>query len=109
MDPALKARFPYTYWSISDTKTYGVYAACILECLSLHDLLAGTAVLSKIKPLTINKIIPGHPDPKQVKGRIITLEFENCFVVATYVVNAGQNLKVYDYLHCLTVETRPSA
>ncbi|EGO18655.1 hypothetical protein SERLADRAFT_404075, partial [Serpula lacrymans var. lacrymans S7.9] len=40
--------------------------------------------------------LPGHPDPDQVKGRIITLEFEGCYLIATYVVNAGQGLKTLD-------------
>ena len=29
-----------------------------------------------------------------MKGRIVTLEFEDYYVIGTYVVNAGQNLKV---------------
>ncbi|TFK30087.1 DNA-lyase [Coprinopsis marcescibilis] len=75
-DLALKARYPHQYWSISDKKTY-----------------AGTAVLSKIKPLNVDNNLPGHPNPK---GRILTLEFENTYLVATYVVNAGQDLKTMD-------------
>ena len=38
--------------------------------------------------------MPGHPDPNYVKGRIVTLEFEDYYVIGTYVVNAGQGLKV---------------
>jgi len=76
VDPVLRERFPHAYWTISDKKTYG-----------------GTAILSKIMPLSVDKTLPGHPDPNQVKGRIITLEFESCYVVGTYVVNAGQDLK----------------
>lgn len=38
--------------------------------------------------------LPGHPDPKSVKGRIVTLEFESLYLVGTYVVNAGTGLKV---------------
>ena len=56
--------------------------------------LAGTAILSKLKPLNIDKTLPGHPDPNYVKGRIVTLEFEDYYVIGTYVVNAGQGLKV---------------
>ncbi|KAH9963110.1 Endonuclease/exonuclease/phosphatase [Russula compacta] len=78
-DPALTSRFPYRYWSISEKKTY-----------------AGTAILSKHKPLSVNKTLPGHPDPNSVKGRIITLEFEDYYVIGTYVVNAGQGLKTLD-------------
>jgi AP endonuclease-1 len=57
-------------------------------------LPAGTAVLSKYKPLSVDKTLPGHPDPGSVKGRIVTLEFENYYVIGTYVVNAGEKLKV---------------
>ncbi|KAF7969275.1 hypothetical protein HWV62_27801 [Athelia sp. TMB] len=76
VDPSLSQRFPYAHWSISAKKTY-----------------AGTAILSKIQPLSVDMTLPGHPDPASVKGRIITLEFQGAYVVATYVVNAGQNLK----------------
>lgn len=55
---------------------------------------AGTAILSKFKPLSVDKTLPGHPDPDSVKGRIVTLEFEDYYIIGTYVVNAGQNLKV---------------
>lgn len=62
-----------------------------VECFSSA---AGTAILSKHKPLSVDKTLPGHPDPGSVKGRIVTLEFEDYYVIGTYVVNAGQNLKV---------------
>lgn len=83
VDPALTTRFPHRYWSISSKKTY-----------------SGTAALCKVKPLSVDKTLPGHPDPDTVKGRIITLEFEGCYVVATYVVNAGQGLKACSFI-CL--------
>ncbi|KIJ16765.1 hypothetical protein PAXINDRAFT_61068, partial [Paxillus involutus ATCC 200175] len=76
VDPVLNASFPHRAWSISDKKTY-----------------SGTAALSKHKPISVTKTLPGHPDPNHVKGRIVTLEFEGCYVVCTYVTNAGQNLK----------------
>ncbi|KAJ7444905.1 Endonuclease/exonuclease/phosphatase [Mycena latifolia] len=79
VDLALKARFPHSCWSISAKKTY-----------------SGTAILSKHKPLSVTTTLPGHPDPEHVKGRIVTLEFENCFVVGTYTVNAGTDLKTLD-------------
>ncbi|PPQ89148.1 hypothetical protein CVT25_006520 [Psilocybe cyanescens] len=78
-DAALKARYPHQYWSISAKKGY-----------------AGTAVLSKQKPLNVDQTIPGHPDPESVKGRIVTLEFETFYLVGTYVVNAGQGLKTLE-------------
>lgn len=57
---------------------------------------AGTAILSKHKPLSVSTTLPGHPDPASVKGRIVTLEFDNLYVVGTYVVNAGTDLKTLD-------------
>ncbi|KAF9265505.1 hypothetical protein L218DRAFT_923808 [Marasmius fiardii PR-910] len=79
VDPSLSNRFPHRFWSISEKKGY-----------------SGIAVLSKQKPLSVDKTIPGHPNPSIVKGRIITLEFENHFFIATYVPNAGTNLKTLD-------------
>ncbi|PIL23983.1 hypothetical protein GSI_13734 [Ganoderma sinense ZZ0214-1] len=78
-DPELTNRYPYRYWAISDKKTY-----------------AGTGVLSKIEPLSVTYDLPGHPDKSAVKGRIVTLEFESCYVVGTYVTNAGTGLKTLD-------------
>jgi AP endonuclease-1 len=66
------------------------------------------AVLSKHKPLSVAKTLPGHPDPSIVKGRIITLEFEKCYVIGTYVVNAGMGLKAGHYkLHLLPSINQP--
>jgi len=79
VDPALKERFPYAYWTISGVKGY-----------------SGMAILSKRKPLSITKTLPGHPDPSITKGRIITLEFDTCYVIGTYVVNAGMGLKTLE-------------
>jgi len=50
---------------------------------------AGTAVLSKTKPLNITRGI-GSVDGE---GRALTLEFDKFFLVNTYVPNSGQNLK----------------
>ena len=36
-----------------------------------------------------------------MKGRIVTLEFEDYYVVGTYVVNAGQGLKVCSFMEPL--------
>ncbi|THG98636.1 hypothetical protein EW026_g3596 [Hermanssonia centrifuga] len=78
-DPVLTQRYPHRYWSIAEKKSY-----------------SGTAILSKIKPLSIDYTLPGHPDPKSVKGRIVTLEFKSLYLVGTYVVNAGTGLKTLD-------------
>ncbi|KAF9075155.1 Endonuclease/exonuclease/phosphatase [Rhodocollybia butyracea] len=76
VDLALKNRFPHCYWSIAEKKGY-----------------SGTAILSKHKALSVDRTLPGHPNPSLVKGRIVTLEFENHYVIGTYVPNAGTELK----------------
>ena len=60
----------------------------------MSHISAGTAILSKIEPLSVDYTLPGHPEPDTVKGRIVTLEFQDLYVVGTYVVNAGAGLKV---------------
>eukprot|EP00834_Sanchytrium_tribonematis_P000373 NODE_7_length_67686_cov_1.621421.p19 type:complete len:295 gc:universal NODE_7_length_67686_cov_1.621421:214-1098(+) len=50
---------------------------------------SGTCVLSKTKPL---EVIKGFDDFDE-EGRVITLEYKEFFLVATYVPNAGANLK----------------
>lgn len=70
------------------------YRQMFTELVHRAFQLAGTAILSKLKPLNIDKTLPGHPDPNYIKGRIVTLEFEDYYVIGTYVVNAGQGLKV---------------
>jgi AP endonuclease 1 len=59
--------------------------------------VAGTAILSKQKALNVTYTLPDHPDPDIVKGRLITLEFENLWLIATYVPNAGDKLKVHSF------------
>ncbi|KAF8637413.1 hypothetical protein AX17_002908 [Amanita inopinata Kibby_2008] len=79
VDPELKAQFPYSYWSFSEKKAY-----------------SGTAILSKVKPLSVTMELPGHPNPASIKGRLITLEFSNCYLIGSYVINAGTELKTLD-------------
>lgn len=76
VDPLLINRYPHRYWSIASKKGY-----------------AGTAILSKQPALNVSYNLPGHPEPESVKGRLVTLEFEGLWLVATYVPNAGQQLK----------------
>ncbi|TCD63626.1 hypothetical protein EIP91_005177 [Steccherinum ochraceum] len=77
--PVLDKRYPHKFWSNSSKKSY-----------------SGTAILSKTEPISVDYTLPGHPEPDTVKGRIVTLEFENLYVVGTYVVNAGTGLKTLD-------------
>lgn len=68
--------------------------------------IAGTAVLSKHKPLSISYTLDPVPsskpalDQEDVKGRLVTLEFDNCWVIGTYVPNAGDGLKVSTKASC---------
>ncbi len=93
-DPVLTSLFPHRYWSISSKKGYCELHNLLLKLESHRSIIAGTAILSKQEPLSVTKTLPGHPDADSVKGRIVTLEFEKFFLVVTYVVNAGQDLKV---------------
>jgi AP endonuclease-1 len=45
----------------------------------------------------MTQTLPGHPDPGSVKCHILTLEFEDYYVIGTSVVNAGQGLKVRSF------------
>ncbi|KZT37967.1 hypothetical protein SISSUDRAFT_1062351 [Sistotremastrum suecicum HHB10207 ss-3] len=77
VDPVLTSRFPHRYWNISEQKGY-----------------AGTAIFSKIEPKNVSYALPSHPTPNEVvKGRLVTMEFENLWLVGTYVPNAGDKLK----------------
>ncbi|KAF8480593.1 Endonuclease/exonuclease/phosphatase [Gautieria morchelliformis] len=77
----LQSQYPHQYWSISSTKGY-----------------AGTAVLTKIEPLGVKWDLPGHDQAEEAaKGRLVVLEYPSTWVVATYVPNAGQQLKKLDY------------
>lgn len=85
-----KERYPFQAWGIGGDGAKKSYA--------------GIAVLSKMKPLSIVKGIPasacndGDDEPwdYETKSRCLTLEFEGCFVVGTYCVNAGEGLKSLD-------------
>ncbi|KAI0293523.1 hypothetical protein BC826DRAFT_969069 [Russula brevipes] len=60
--------------------------------------LAVTAILLKHKAVSVDKTLPGHPDPNSVEDRIITPEFDRYHVIGTYVVDAGQNLKARSFV-----------
>ena len=56
---------------------------------------AGTAILSKIKPVYHTKDIGMEKHDQE--GRVITLEYESFYLVNVYVPNSGQELKRLDY------------
>lgn len=54
---------------------------------------SGTAVITKIKPLSVLNNIDGHTD----EGRAITAEFDNFYLVNVYVPNSQSELKRIGY------------
>ena len=56
---------------------------------------SGTAVISKIKPLSITKGI--NMEEHDTEGRVLCLEFETFFLVNVYVPNSGSELKRLGY------------
>src|SRR3990172_6109646 len=54
---------------------------------------SGTAVFTKIKPLNTSYDIQGHDK----EGRVITLEFENFYLVNVYVPNSQRGLARLEY------------
>jgi exodeoxyribonuclease-3 len=56
---------------------------------------SGTAILSKIKPVYHTKDIGMEKHDQE--GRVITLEFEDFYLINVYVPNSGQELKRLEY------------
>lgn len=54
---------------------------------------AGTAVFSRIEPISVTKNFGGHTD----EGRALILEFENFYLLNLYVPNSQQELRRIDY------------
>jgi len=65
------------------------------NCCKVKKGYAGTAILTKIKPLsvTFDLGIPKHDG----EGRVITAEFKEFILVETYVPNSGDGLKRLKY------------
>ncbi len=56
---------------------------------------SGVAIFTKKKPM---KVIYGFNIPENdTEGRLITLEFENYYLISVYVPNAGEELKRLNY------------
>jgi exodeoxyribonuclease-3 len=62
------------YWNFAEKKGY-----------------SGTAVFTKKEPLSVEHALSDK------EGRVLTLEFENFFLVNVYVPNSGRELKRLDY------------
>ncbi|KAJ1977499.1 hypothetical protein H4R34_003558 [Dimargaris verticillata] len=70
-----RKRYPAQYWAIPSNGKKGY---------------AGTAIFSKIKPLSVKYGL--QPTKLDVEGRVITLEFDDFFLVACYIPNSGDKL-----------------
>ena len=68
---------------------------CIYSNSAERKGYSGTAILSKKEPIGVTYDL-GVKDHDQ-EGRVITAEFENFFLVNTYVPNSGQKLVRLDY------------
>lgn len=68
---------PYQYWNGAEKKGY-----------------AGTAIFSNTEPLSVQRDM--DVERHDHEGRIITAEFEACFVVSVYVPNAKRDLSRLD-------------
>lgn len=68
----------YQYWNYAEKKGY-----------------SGTAIFSKKEPITVSYGIGIEEHDKE--GRIITLEFENFYLVTNYTPNAKRELERLDY------------
>lgn len=64
------------YWCYADKKGY-----------------SGTAIFTKHTPLGVSYNIPGH----ETEGRVITLEYEEYYLVCVYTPNSQNELKRLDY------------
>ncbi|RDB29266.1 DNA-(apurinic or apyrimidinic site) lyase [Hypsizygus marmoreus] len=74
----LKTRFKYQYWGAGPQH-------------------AGTAILSKAQPLKATIGLPTWKNSTtKTEGRYIELEFEDMYVVGTYVPNSGDNFQAMD-------------
>lgn len=93
----MDAQYKYRYWNIAVKKGYGEHLLAIPAPVVFSNVsrwTAGTAVFSKHKPLNITYVLEDIATPDLVKGRLVILEFQTFYLVATYVPNAGAQLKV---------------
>ena len=70
--------FPFQYWNPAERGGY-----------------SGTAIFSKIEPLSVSFGLGGHLDDKE--GRVVTVEFDDFFLLTVYTPNAGRGLPRLDY------------
>ncbi|KAI8846606.1 exodeoxyribonuclease III [Chytridium lagenaria] len=77
VDGILEEKYPYQYWSVKDISTKNSY-------------WAGVAVLSKVEPKSIKHGL--GKDELDNEGRVIILEYQDFYLVHTYMPNASKEL-----------------
>lgn len=76
-------------------KLLGKEYQAFYNCCKVKKGYSGVAIFTKYKPLSVKYGI-GIEEHDQ-EGRVITMEFEDLYVVATYIPNAGEGLKRLAY------------
>eukprot|EP00250_Pteridium_aquilinum_P017494 c23655_g1_i3 orf=144-1901(+) len=71
------------------------YDTSLWSCSTAKLGYSGTAVISRIKPLSVTYGLGNSNHDSE--GRIITVEFDKFFLVTTYVPNSGQKLERLAY------------
>ena len=70
--------YPYHYWNSADKKGY-----------------SGTAIFSKIQPVSVS--FDMGIEEHDMEGRLVTLEFEEFYLITVYVPNSKRGLSRLDY------------
>ncbi|CAH2058530.1 unnamed protein product [Thlaspi arvense] len=58
---------------------------------------SGTAIISRIKPLSVRYGTGQSGSDHDMEGRIVTVEFDSFYLISTYVPNSGDGLKRLSY------------
>ncbi len=72
--------YPYCHWHSAERKGY-----------------SGTAILSRRKPIAVSCEAPGKKTDHPLEGRLIAAEFDEFFLVNTYVPNSRRDLSRLEY------------
>lgn len=65
------------------------------NCSQKNKGQSGVAIFTKVKPLSVMHDLNVEKHDKT--GRVLTMEFEQFYLVACYTPNAGEGLKRVDY------------
>ncbi|XP_048631745.1 DNA-(apurinic or apyrimidinic site) endonuclease, chloroplastic-like isoform X1 [Brassica napus] len=78
---ALSDGYDHSFWSCSVSKLG----------------YSGTAIISRIKPLSVRYGTGLSGSDHDIEGRIVTTEFDSLYLISTYVPNSGDGLKRLSY------------